>query len=76
MKKDDLEESFIEPLWRWKELNAQLDVIGEELVALPGSTHSIRTYVVSVTVPDGSRWDYLVPADEAQTCLLYTSRCV
>lgn len=67
VKKDDLEESFIEPLWRWKELNARLDVIGEELVALPGSTHSIRTYVVSVSVPDGSRWDYLVPADDAQT---------
>jgi len=63
-KRSDLEESFIEPLWRWRELNATLAVIGEELVTMQNSTTSVRTYVVSVTLPDGSRWDYLIPADD------------
>ena len=66
-EKNVLEESFIEPIWRWKELNAQLEVIGEELVAGQDGAASVRTYVVSVTFPDGFRCDYLIPSDDAKT---------
>jgi hypothetical protein len=67
VRKDDLEESFIEPLWRWRELNATLEVVGEELVTAQGSTTPMRTYVVAVTVPGGFRCDYLIPADDPKT---------
>jgi len=64
---NDLDESFIEPLWRWKELHAKLNVTGQELVTMQDSNTSIRTYVVSVSVPVDPRWDYLIPADDQTT---------
>jgi hypothetical protein len=61
----DWGDSFTEPIWRRRELNARLEVIGEELVTMQNSTTSVRTFVVSVTAPGGLRWDYLIPADDA-----------
>lgn len=63
-RKTELDESFIEPLWRRKELGAQVEVVGQEQVTLEAGSASIRAYVLSETMPGGYRWDYLISSDD------------